>query len=71
MGRYARQILGQYNAHHAQNIKLGYRSHGPHYVVYKRGEFYLKPFSHHGYSFRCDPEFVSWQDEPLWCFNVL
>lgn len=73
-GRHARQILGQYNAHHAQNIKLGYRFHGPHYVTYERREFRLLPYgswARYRHSFRCDPEFVSWQDEPLWCFNVL
>jgi hypothetical protein len=43
-------------------------------VAYDRGEFILRPFgsfAKHRYSFECRPEVVSWQDEPLWIFQVM
>lgn len=65
----ARQILRQYNEGAYREEKFL----GPHYVAYDRGEFILQPFgafAKHRYSFECRPEVVSWQDEPLWTFQV-
>lgn len=69
-GEYARQILTQYNAcEHWTD-----RFQGPHYVIWDRGEFHLKPFgtwSDHRYSFHCRPEFLAGIEEPLWTFVVM
>ena len=69
----ARQILRQYNeAGFTHCASLAF--HGPHYVTYDRGEFILRPFGRiakYRYSFECRPEVVSWQDEPLWIFQVM
>ena len=65
------QILRQYNDCLACT---DYRFWGPHYVTYDRGEFILRPFGRiakYRYSFECRPEVVSWQDEPLWIFQVM
>ena len=68
----ARQILHQYNE---CGYNKGY-SHfqGPHYVTWERGEFYMRPFggwARHRYSFHCHSEFVAWQEDPLWIFEVM
>ena len=68
----ARQILRQYNDvgfNHCASLTF----HGPHYVTYDRGEFILWPYgswARYRHSFECRPEVVSWQDEPLWIFQV-
>ena len=70
-GECARQILAQYNA--CEHFG-GYSFHGPHYVTWSRGEFYMRPFGayvRHRYSFHCRPEFLPGVEEPLWTFVVM
>lgn len=70
-GEYARSILRQYNG---QTDYLGHHFHGPHFVTYKRGEFYLRPFGAYAddrYSFEVRPEFMPGAPEPLWTFVVM
>ena len=74
MGKQARSILAQYNAHQGHSPKFGQRFWGPHYVTYDRGEFYLWPYglaARWRYSFHCRPEFIPGEVEPLWTFMVL
>jgi hypothetical protein len=72
-GDQARQILRQYaEAGFNSCASLTYR--GPHYVIWERGEFYLRPFgpwARYKHSFRCIPEFFPGEAEPLWCFSVM
>ena len=73
LGEYGRQILHQYNAagfNHCVSLTF----HGPHYVTYDRGEFYLRPYglaARWRYSFHCRPETVPWQEDLLWTFEVM
>jgi hypothetical protein len=66
----ARSILRQYNeAKHTHHSCWG-----PHYVLWERGEFYLRPYggwAHQRYSFECRPEFMPGVEDPLWTFVVM
>jgi len=69
-GEQARAILRQYN----EAYYCDYKFHGPHYVVYERGEFKMRPFggwAHQRYWFEVRPEFLPGQAEPFWTFMVM
>jgi hypothetical protein len=72
-GEWAREILRQYDEagyNHCASLPF----HGPHYVTYEHGQFYLRPYgawAEYRYWFECRPEFLPGREEALWTFVVM